>query len=159
MTAPEDPAPEDPAPEAPGPEARAPEDPHPPAGDERGDPPRGALPSGRASGPHPDDHEPEERVPGLARERTALAWTRTAIGFGALGGAVLKVNVVTGLIILAMAPVVWQIGRMSPRSAPGTDLPAAGTARIRLITLFILLVSVLSLLVALLGRSAPGALR
>jgi uncharacterized membrane protein YidH (DUF202 family) len=121
----------------------APEDPHPDPG---------------ASGPPPDDREPEERVPGLARERTTLAWTRTAIGFGALGGVVLRVNVVTGLIILAMAPLVWQLGRISG-GAPGTDLPAVGTTRIRLITLFIVVVSLLSLLVAFLGHSAPGALR
>jgi uncharacterized membrane protein YidH (DUF202 family) len=109
--------------------------------------------------PHPDDREPEERAPGLAMERTALAWTRTAIGFAALGGAVLKVNVVTGLIILAMAPLVWQLGRIAPSGSPDSDLPAVGTTRIRLITLSIVAVSLLSLLVALLGHSAPGALR
>ena len=32
--------------------------------------------------------DPEERDPGLARERTALSWTRTAISFAALGGGV-----------------------------------------------------------------------
>jgi Domain of unknown function (DUF202) len=116
------------------------------------------------AGPHgaegaPDDREPEERDPGLARARTSLAWTRTAIGFAALGGAVLKVNVITGLIILAMAPLVWQLGRISGSGSPGTDLPAMGTTRIRLITLSIVAVSVLSLLVALLGHSDPGALR
>jgi uncharacterized membrane protein YidH (DUF202 family) len=116
------------------------------------------------SGPHRDDslpaeREPEELAPGLARERTSLAWTRTAIAFAALGGAVLKVNVVTGLIILAIAPLVWQLGRISRSGSPGTDLPAVGTTRIRLITLSIVAVSVLSLVVALLGHSVPGALR
>jgi uncharacterized membrane protein YidH (DUF202 family) len=109
--------------------------------------------------PHPDDREPEERDPGLARERTALAWTRTAISFGALGGVVLKVNVVTGLLILAMAPLIWQLGRISRSNSPGTDLPTVGITRIRLITLSLVAVSVLSLLVALLGHSDPGALR
>lgn len=130
----------------------APEDPHAPAG---APPPDAREPEDR----EPEDREPEERDPGLARERTTLAWTRTAIGFGALGGAVLKVNVVTGLVILAIAPVVWQLGRISPTGSPGTDGPAPGTTRIRLITLSIVLVSLLSLLVALLGHSAPGALR
>jgi uncharacterized membrane protein YidH (DUF202 family) len=129
--------------------------PDPSGGGEAPDPSAG----GEAPGPHPDDREPEERDPGLARERTTLAWTRTAIGFGALGGVVLKVNVVTGLIILAMAPLVWQLGRISRSDSPGTDLPAVGTTRIRLITLSIVAVSLLSLLVALLGHSAPGALR
>ena len=34
----------------------------------------------------------------------------------------LKVNLVTGLIILAVAPVIWQLGRVSRGGAPG---PAA----------------------------------
>ncbi len=109
--------------------------------------------------PAPEDREPEERDPGLARERTTLAWTRTAISFAALGGVVLKVNVVTGLIILAIAPFVWQLGRISRSGSPGTDLPAVGTTRIRLITVSIVVVAVLSLVVALVGRAAPGALR
>jgi len=116
---------------------------------------RGSQPPGGS----PDDSEPEERQPGLARERTSLAWTRTAISFAALGGVVLKVNVVSGLIILAIAPLVWQLGRVSRSNSPGTDLPAVGTTRIRLITVSIVVVSLLSLIVALLGKSAPGALR
>jgi uncharacterized membrane protein YidH (DUF202 family) len=118
-------------------------------------PPEPRDPAGRGA----DDRDPEERDPGLAHERTALAWTRTAIGFAALGGAVLKVNVVTGLIILAMAPLVWQVGRVPWNSSPGSGPPVVGTARIRLITVSIVVVSLLSLLVALLGHSAPGALR
>ena len=66
----------------------------------------------------PDDRDPEERDPGLARERTSLAWTRTAISFAALGGVVLKVNVITGLTILVIAPLVWQLGRISGKGAP-----------------------------------------
>lgn len=105
------------------------------------------------------DNEPEERDPGLARARTSLAWTRTAISFGAVGGVVLKVNVVTGLIILAIAPLIWVLGRVSAGISPGTASPAARAARIRLITVSIVGVSLLCLLVALLGPAAPGALR
>ena len=107
--------------------------------------------------PAPDDTEPEERDPGLAHERTSLAWTRTAISFGALGGVVLKVNVITGLLILAIAPLVWQLGRLSGGEARG--LEPVGVTRIRLITVSIVGVAVLCLLVALFGRTAPGALR
>lgn len=106
-----------------------------------------------------DRDDPEERDPGLARERTSLAWTRTAISFAALGGAVLRVNVVTGLIILAVAPLVWQLGRITGSGSPGTRLPAVGRVRIRLIAVSVVAVSLLSLLVALLGSAAPGALR
>ena len=107
----------------------------------------------------PAPGDPEEGSPGLAKERTSLAWTRTAIAFGALGGVVLKENVITGLIILAIAPLVWQLGRVSGDVATGAFLPAVGVNRIRLITVSIVAVSVLCLIVALFGHSVPGALR
>jgi uncharacterized membrane protein YidH (DUF202 family) len=100
--------------------------------------------------------EPEEPEVGLARERTSLAWTRTAISFGAVGGAVLKANVITGLIILAMAPVIWQLGRVS-RGREG--LPALSATRLFLITVSIIVVALICLAVAIFGKSAPGALR
>jgi uncharacterized membrane protein YidH (DUF202 family) len=112
-----------------------------------------------AGGGSPQDDDPEERDPGRARERTSQAWTRTAISFAALGGAVLKTNVITGLIILAVAPLVWELGRMSRIGSPETSLSAVGVTRIRLITASIVAVSLLSLLVALLGPATPGALR
>ena len=49
-------------------------------------------------GPDQGGDDPEERDAGLARERTSLSWTRTAIAFAAVGGAVLKVNLVTGRV-------------------------------------------------------------
>lgn len=53
--------------------------------------------------------------PGLARERTSLAWTRTAISFAAVGGVVLKRDLIPGLILLAVAPAIWQLGRLAYR--------------------------------------------
>jgi uncharacterized membrane protein YidH (DUF202 family) len=53
--------------------------------------------------------------PGLAEERTALAWTRTAISFAAVGGAVLKKEIIPGLILLCLAPVIWAVGRRAYR--------------------------------------------
>jgi uncharacterized membrane protein YidH (DUF202 family) len=103
--------------------------------------------------------DPEERDPGLARERTSLSWTRTAISFAALGGAMLKENVITGLIILAIAPVVWQLGRVTRGKGGAAGLPAVGATRIFIITVSIVAVSVLCLVVAIFGRSVPGALR
>lgn len=100
---------------------------------------------------------PGEGDAGLARERTSLSWTRTAISFAALGGVVLRANVITGLIILAVAPLVWQLGRLSRGGSAGT-LPTVGPTRIRLITVSVVGVSLLALLIALLGPSVPGAL-
>jgi uncharacterized membrane protein YidH (DUF202 family) len=103
--------------------------------------------------------DPEELDASLAHERTSLAWTRTAISFGAVGGAVLKANVVTGLIILALAPVIWQLGRASRGGATGTGRPVVSATRLFLITVAIIAVALICLAVAIFGRSAPGALR
>jgi uncharacterized membrane protein YidH (DUF202 family) len=65
-----------------------------------------------------DPGEPGERDPGLARERTSLAWTRTALSFAAVGGVMLKREVIPGLIVLAIAPAIWQLGRL-PGILPG----------------------------------------
>jgi uncharacterized membrane protein YidH (DUF202 family) len=103
--------------------------------------------------------DPEERDPGLARERTSLAWTRTAISFAALGGTMLKVNVVSGLVVLAIAPVVWQLGRVTRSGAAEESLPTLGATRLFIIAVSIAAVALLCLVVALLGGSVPGALR
>jgi uncharacterized membrane protein YidH (DUF202 family) len=59
--------------------------------------------------------ERDDIDPGLARERTALAWTRTAISFAAVGGVVLKKEVIPGLILLCLVPVIWAVGRRAYR--------------------------------------------
>ena len=114
-----------------------------------------------ASDPEPSEtaaSETEEGDAGLALERTSLSWTRTAISFAALGGVVLKENVITGLIILAVVPLVWRLGRLLRSGSPPGGLPTVGGRRIRVITVSIVGVSLLSLLVAVLGPSVPGAL-
>jgi uncharacterized membrane protein YidH (DUF202 family) len=105
------------------------------------------------------DDDPEERDLGLARERTSLAWTRTAISFAALGGTVLKANVVTGLLILAVAPAIWQLGRLSRSNADPDALPVVGQARLLVIAVSIVTVALLCLVIAIFGQSVPGALR
>jgi uncharacterized membrane protein YidH (DUF202 family) len=83
--------------------------------------------------------DPSASDPGLARERTTLAWTRTAISFAAVGGVLLKKDVVPGLILLAVAVVIWQVGRLAYRS-PG---------KLMLVTATIVAVALVALVVAL----------
>jgi uncharacterized membrane protein YidH (DUF202 family) len=84
-----------------------------------------------------DDHEDGD--PGLAGQRTSLAWTRTALSFAAVGGVLLKKDVVTGLIVLATVPVIWELGRLA-HHRPG---------RLRLVTATIVAVALIALAVAL----------
>jgi uncharacterized membrane protein YidH (DUF202 family) len=84
-----------------------------------------------------DDHE--EGTPGLAQERTSLAWTRTALSFAAVGGVLLKRDVAAGLVVMATVPVIWELGHMD-HDSPG---------RLKLVTVTIVAVAVVALLVAL----------
>jgi uncharacterized membrane protein YidH (DUF202 family) len=101
----------------------------------------------------PDDQEDSD--PGLARERTRLAWSRTAIAFGAVGAVMLRQDLVAGLIVMAMAPLVWWLGRFASRAPE----PEAGPRRLLLVvvTVAVTAVSLLAILVALLSHS-PGSL-
>ena len=83
--------------------------------------------------------DPSGRDPGLARERTSLAWTRTAISFAAVGGVVLKKDLVPGLILLALTPAIWQLGRL----AYGRQ------GKLKLVTATIVGVALVALVVAL----------
>ena len=80
----------------------------------------------------------EDGDPGLARARTSLAWTRTALSFAAVGGVVLKKDVIAGLIILAVAPVIWEVGHMDHHRQ----------GRLKLVTATIVAVDLVALVVA-----------
>ena len=84
----------------------------------------------------PPDYE--EADPGLARARTSLAWTRTALSFAAVGAVALRKDIIAGLLILATVPVIWRLGRLN-HHLPG---------RIRLVTATIVIVSLVALAVA-----------
>ena len=82
--------------------------------------------------------EYEDADPGLARVRTSLAWTRTALSFAAVGAVALRRDVIAGLLIMATVPVTWRVGHLDPRR-PG---------RLRLVTAAIVAVSLVALIVA-----------
>jgi uncharacterized membrane protein YidH (DUF202 family) len=90
-------------------------------------------------GPPSQPSQPSPRDPGLARERTALAWTRTAIAFAAVGGVVLKRAVVPGLILLALAPAVYVLGRLAYSRPEKHKLVTATIVAVALVALVVAL--------------------
>lgn len=91
----------------------------------------------------------EDANPQGARERTELAWTRTATAFAALGGAVLKDHLRAGLPILALSALVWRLGPLARGQAAGT----AQDRRLLLLTILVTGVSLVALVISLLSPS------
>jgi Domain of unknown function (DUF202) len=97
--------------------------------------------------------DPEDRDPGLAEERTRLAWVRTAISFAAVGAALLKVDVPAGITVLAMGPLIWLAGRGMAWPAPH------GQTRLRLLLVMALgvaAIGVVVLVIVLTRGNSPG---
>lgn len=91
----------------------------------------------------------EDRDPGRARERTGLAWTRTAMSVAAVGGAILKRDVAIGVAVLAMSPLVWALGRLPGRGGLGRP------RQLLLMTVAIIAVALAALVVAFVGNGSP----
>ena len=90
--------------------------------------------------------------PGLARARTSLAWTRTALAFAALGAVILKVDLAAGFVVLGLSGLVWIVGRLA--RVPGQV--RARPRRLLVITLAVTAVSVAALMLALVGPETGG---
>jgi uncharacterized membrane protein YidH (DUF202 family) len=101
----------------------------------------------------PDDFE--DLHPGTARERTELAWTRTAISFAAVGGAILKTSLAAGLVVLAMSVLIWNLRRLFPDAATAEARPR----RLLLVAVAVAAVSLVALVVALAGHGGPVSIR
>ncbi len=87
----------------------------------------------------------EDADPGLARARTALSWTRTAISFAALGAVILKSRPYAGIPILILSGLIWGLGQLT--RGPGTA--QARSRRLLLVAAAILGVSIVALAIAL----------
>ena len=76
---------------------------------------------------------PEDDPPGVARERTGLAWERSAFSIAALGGLVLGVAahrdapglLAVSLALIAVAAAVWRHGRAAYQRAEVAAHPRA----------------------------------
>lgn len=98
----------------------------------------------------PDD--PEDLDPGLARERTRLAWARTAIAFAAVGAVILRRDIVIGALVIALTPVVWATGRVGTQSGP----PQRQRRRLLLVTVIVTAVALLAGVAAFVAESPAG---
>jgi len=106
---------------------------------------------------HPDDMEDID--PGLARERTVLAWSRTGLSFLALGGILVRVDPLAGLTVLALGGVVWLLGYLHHRSMWAAAEPARWLTRLkalRLIAAGTALVALVGLVISLLREGRPA---
>jgi hypothetical protein len=92
--------------------------------------------------------------PGLARARTSLAWTRTALSFAAIGGVILKRELTAGFVVLALSGLVWLVGRLAV-------VPVGGQVRARpgpllVISIAVTGVAIAALMLAVLGPQTAG---
>jgi uncharacterized membrane protein YidH (DUF202 family) len=95
--------------------------------------------------------DPEDLSPGTAAERTKLAWARTAIAFGAVGLPTLRKEPVAGLLVLAVTPLIWALGRY----VTGMATPEARSRRLLLVTVAVTGVAALAAVAAFLGHGGP----
>jgi lysylphosphatidylglycerol synthetase-like protein (DUF2156 family) len=98
----------------------------------------------------PDDME--EADPGLARERTKLAWTRSSVSFAAIGVLILKTRPLIGAPLLILSAVIWSIGLM--RRTP--SLAGVAPKRVLFVTICVLVVAAVALTLALADHSSHG---
>jgi uncharacterized membrane protein YidH (DUF202 family) len=100
----------------------------------------------------------EEIDPGLARERTVLAWSRTGLSFLGLGGILVRADPLAGLAVLALGGAVWVLGYFHHRSMWAAAGAADWLTRprvLRLIAVGTALVSLVGLAIAVLREGRP----
>ncbi len=91
----------------------------------------------------------EDLDPGLARERTWLAWCRTAISLVAVGVAVLRISPVDGAPLLAMTLLVWAAGRRHVATELRPDARRTRRSAVRVTALITVLIALAALIAAL----------
>jgi uncharacterized membrane protein YidH (DUF202 family) len=80
--------------------------------------------------------------------RTRLAWNRTALGFAAIGGAMLKFSPIAGGVVLILSLPIWALARR-----PHGDMVISSSRELRLVTATVVVVALAALVVAVFGRS------
>jgi uncharacterized membrane protein YidH (DUF202 family) len=110
------------------------------------DPHRGSGPEGQASAP--GQVESFELL--VARERTNMAWTRTAIAFAATGAAILRNHLIAGLVVLGLGLVTWAMRLAFPPVIDDQSRPR----RLLLVTITVTTVGIVALVVVFSTHSA-----
>jgi uncharacterized membrane protein YidH (DUF202 family) len=87
---------------------------------------------------------------GLARERTNMAWTRTAIAFAATGAAILKNHLIAGLVVLGLGVITWAMRLAFPPTIDDQSRPR----RLLLVTITVSAVGIVALVVVFTAHSA-----
>jgi uncharacterized membrane protein YidH (DUF202 family) len=81
--------------------------------------------------------------------RTRLAWSRTAIAFAAIGGAMLKLSLAAGLVVLVLSLPIWVVSHYRR----GREAAASSPHYLRLVTGTVVIVALAALVVAIFGHS------
>jgi uncharacterized membrane protein YidH (DUF202 family) len=104
-----------------------------------------------------DDDGDYRGDPGLARERTQLAWSRTVISFAAVGVAILRSDRAAGAVVIAMSAAVWGLGRLPAheRAEAGRGHGLTRRRTVQLIAIATTLVSLVALTLALVSHHGP----
>ncbi|MFD4975551.1 DUF202 domain-containing protein [Streptomyces sp. NPDC058424] len=106
--------------------------------------------SGSERSPRPTVAEDlEDLDPGLAQERTWLAWRRTAISLTAVSAAVLKISPIDGALLPVMTLAVWVTGRGHVATGSRSSDTNARRPAVRLTASTIVLTALAALIVAL----------
>jgi len=112
----------------------------------------GARQRGPASWRHEVPEDIEDADPGLARERTKLAWTRSSVSFAAIGVLILKTRPLVGAPLLILSAVIWSIGLV--RRRPG--LAGVAPKRVLFVAICVLVIAAAALVLALTAHSSHG---
>jgi uncharacterized membrane protein YidH (DUF202 family) len=80
--------------------------------------------------------------------RTRLAWNRTALGFAAIGAAMLKLSPIAGGVVLVLSLPIWAVARRTRG-----DVVISSPRALQLVTVTVVIVALAALVVALFGRS------